>query len=431
MLLVNDGKAKIPELHSLLYQGVCADDDPDRTIGKAFQNRSSRTLGRGPHQQLATDSGRSQVSGDVGVMLLCKNLGRSHDAGLTSVPDGDQGREHGYHCLSRPDITLKQTVHLTAAYHVSADFLNHTLLRSGKFIWQSLVAGVESRADLGHRNPYSGAAADIFLLQQRQLQQEQLLPFETVTRLLKSRLVGRKMNITDGKPQRNKTFLPKDIFRQCLFNITNREVDRLGHKPVHHLAGHSPVFKSVSGIIDTGQGSGETDGTAGRRIVYLGMHHVQLSVEQAWLSEKKEHRTWFQAVVSVFDTLEEDKFHGSALILHQNTQTLPADLRRDHLGQNLDVRAAGADISDHLNGTAVYVTKRKCVQKVSDCGYTKFRPEQRSPFRPHPGQELNVRLLFVSHHSHKYNEYLEANRRTFLFLKNQKGFLCNDEIISW
>ena len=122
-------------------------------------------------------------------MLLGKNLCGRHDAGLIAVPHCDQSGKHSDHCLARTHIPLKKPVHLSAAHHVRTDFLYHALLGTCKFVWQSTVASIESRADLRHRNPDRGTAADIFLLQQRQLQKEQFLPFETVPGLLKSVLV--------------------------------------------------------------------------------------------------------------------------------------------------------------------------------------------------------------------------------------------------
>ena len=182
-------------------------------------------------------------------MLLGKNLCGRHDAGLIAVPHCDQSGKHSDHCLARTHIPLKKPVHLSAAHHVRTDFLYHALLGTCKFVWQSTVASIESRADLRHRNPDRGTAADIFLLQQRQLQKEQFLPFETVPGLLKSVLVGREMDIPDSEPQRGKAFFPENIFRQGLTYISDRKIDRLGHQPVHHLAGNPAIAKLVGRVI--------------------------------------------------------------------------------------------------------------------------------------------------------------------------------------
>ena len=399
VLLVNDGKAEIAEDNRVLDQGVSTYYYTDRAIGQSAQDRPSGRLCRRTDQKLTTYSCRSKILGYVGIVLLGKHFGRCHYAGLVTVPDRDQGRKHGHHSLTGSDISLKEPVHLMSAHHIRADLLYHSFLRPGKLVRKCIIASVERCPNLRHRNPDSGTAADIFLLQKRKLQQEQFLPFKTVAGLFKSRLVRREMHIADGIFQRHKGLLSENIFRKGLLDIGYGHIDRLGHQPVHNLSCHASALQPVRGVIDPGQGSREVDRTSGRRIVDLRMDHIQFAVEYARFAEKQENRSRFQTVISVLDSLEEHHLHRSALILHEDAETLSAYLRRDDFRKDLDVCAAGLNLRDQLDGTAVDVAERECAQKVSDCGHPKLRPKQRGPFRPHSRQELHICLQFVSHRS--------------------------------
>ena len=202
------------------------------------------------------------------------------------------------------------------------------------------------------------------------------------------------MDIPDRIFQWNQTFLPEDIVRKGFLDIRDGEIDSLRHQLVHHFACHATVPELVGGVIHASQHPGEILSPIGGRVVYLRMYHIHLAVEYRRLAEKKEGGTWFQTVVSILDSLKENQFHLPAGIPHKNAEALFGTFARefggDHLGKDLDERAAGLDISDELDGTAIDIAERIGAQEVSDSLDLKLSPEQRGPFRPHPRQVLHL-----------------------------------------
>ena len=87
-------------------------------------------------------------------MLLGKDLGGSHYAGLETVPYGNQGGQHGHHRFPASDISLKEPVHLPAASEVLADFLYHPFLCSRQVEGQRTVAFPETIPDFRHRDSH-------------------------------------------------------------------------------------------------------------------------------------------------------------------------------------------------------------------------------------------------------------------------------------
>ncbi len=204
------------------------------------------------------------------------------------------------------------------AHQVRPYFLDDPLLGTGQIVRKRPVAGVEGGADLRHQDTHIRAAADIFLLEQRQLEQEEFLPFQAVLRFGEGVSVGGKMNIPERVTDRDQAFLLQHVFRQNLFDIFQGEIQRGGHQFIHHLTGDSPVLKPVSGIIHPGQGPGEIRRALQRRVVDLRMDHIEFAPVQTGLSEEQEDVSRPQPFVGVFDAAEEDQFHLSTRVADQH-----------------------------------------------------------------------------------------------------------------
>ena len=198
MLLVDYGETEVLEDHIILDKRVCPDDDSDRSVLKPFVYRPPFSLRGGANEQFTPDAGRFQILPDVGKMLLGKHFRRSHYTGLVTIADSYQCRKHRNHGLSGTHITLQQAVHLMAAHEVRPDLLDHPLLGSRELIGQGVVAGIEGRTHLRHRNTVFIPRTDVFLLEQGKLQQEEFLPFQPVLRLGESSRIGREMDVPDG-----------------------------------------------------------------------------------------------------------------------------------------------------------------------------------------------------------------------------------------
>ena len=79
-------------------------------------------------------------------MLLCKNFGRCHQAGLITVVQSDEHSHQGNERLARAYVALKEPVHLSAAAHISSDFVHHPFLGTRQF--EGKMMGVEAVEDI-------------------------------------------------------------------------------------------------------------------------------------------------------------------------------------------------------------------------------------------------------------------------------------------
>ena len=138
-------------------------------------------------------------NGGVTGKVMNKIMEAALDKGLVqekeTVSYGYQRSEHGYHGLSAAHVSLQQPVHLQAALHISMNLPDHPLLGSGQVERERCVALVERFSDAWHRNAVHISAAYIFLLQQRQLEQEEFLELEPVFRLLQRLHVLREVYV--------------------------------------------------------------------------------------------------------------------------------------------------------------------------------------------------------------------------------------------
>ena len=172
-----------------------ADDNADGTV---FQPRMD--FPPGSHAGIAgqehhLDTGRSQVFGNIGKVLLGKHFRGSHHTGLVAVSHSDEGAEHRHHGFAGTYIALQQAVHLVPAFHIVPDFPDYPLLRARKLVRQGLEAGVEGLSHGRHSESYLAAAADVLLLEERQLQQEKFFKLKPIGGFGQGILVYRKMDL--------------------------------------------------------------------------------------------------------------------------------------------------------------------------------------------------------------------------------------------
>ena len=195
VLLIHNGQSQRPEMHRVFYERMRADEHADASILQAGVNfpavfysgvagKERHPYARGP-----------EVLGHIGKVLLGKDFRGCHEAGLVAIPHGDEGAEHRHHGFAGAHVPLQQAVHLVAAAHVVPDFPDHALLGIGELVRQRIVTSVEGLPDGRHLEPDGAAAADIFLLEQGQLQQEEFLEFEPIGGLGQGVLVHREMNL--------------------------------------------------------------------------------------------------------------------------------------------------------------------------------------------------------------------------------------------
>ncbi len=173
VLLVDDGEAEVAEDDVVFQQRVRADEDAQAAVLQRGVDGAPLLLRRAAGQQRALHGSGLEILLDIGVVLLREHLGGRHDAGLEAVADGHQAAQHRHHRLAGTYVALQQAVHLVPARQVAADLLDHPLLRPGQGVGEGVVARVEVRSDLGHQQAALPTRTDIFLLQQRELQEEE------------------------------------------------------------------------------------------------------------------------------------------------------------------------------------------------------------------------------------------------------------------
>ena len=149
-------------------------------------------------------------------MLYCKYFRRSHHTGLVSVVHRDEGREHGHHRLAAAHVSLQEAVHLLSGHGIAAYLLDDPFLSSRQLIGQVAVAPVECLSDFPEK--YAGRAAHPYVLlpQQGQLQEEQLLEFQTVPGRFQASYILGKMYIAQGKCQGRQLVGRNDLLGQGL-----------------------------------------------------------------------------------------------------------------------------------------------------------------------------------------------------------------------
>ena len=147
-------------------------------------------------------------------MLLGKDFGRCHYAGLIAVVHRNESQQDGYQSLAASHVSLKETVHLLSAAHIFPHFLDDTLLCASKRVWQRLVAAVEIIADPVHHDSAALAQTGVFLLQKAELKVEKFLELESSLCLFKGLVIRWKMYVSQSFFKRAEPLAFYKVFRQ-------------------------------------------------------------------------------------------------------------------------------------------------------------------------------------------------------------------------
>lgn len=249
-------------------------------------------------------------------------------------------------------------------------------------------------------------AADEFLLEQAQLQKEQFFEFEATGGLLQGVLVGREMDVAECVLKTAEGVFGEHVFRQRFTDFRQAQGQRGALQLAHHLAGHSAVHELLGAGVHACEAALQV-GSFGLGNVHLGMHHVELSVEQRGLAEEHEHALRNEPSPVPFDAFEEHHFHLAAAVLHYNAEALygvlelfvpgrnhaaagPQQGAAHHAGFNLDVGLFAGDFRDAVEAAAVYIAIRVDAEKLPHGAAAQLRLDESRSFRSHPGDVLYV-----------------------------------------
>ena len=313
-------------------------------------------------QQGEADTGRGEVFRDIGKVLPRKNFGRGHDAGLAAVADSDQGRQDGDHGLAGADVALEEAVHLASAHQVGANLLDDPFLGACQRIGEGVVAAVESLSDLGHRDAFVRAAADVFLLEEGQLEEEELLEFQAEGGFAQGVGIGREMDVLQRVGEADEVHFRQDIVRKGFPYFRQAELQGIGHQLVHDFPRDSAALEPVGGGVYAGHDARAGGGIAGAarvaRLVDFRMDHVDAAPVHRGLPEKEKGPARLQAVGRVLDPLEKDQFHAARTVFHPDAQPLSPDLAGDDSRLDLDEGRIRHHRGDRHHRAPVDVTER-------------------------------------------------------------------------
>ena len=272
-------------------------------------------------------------------------------------------------------------------------------------------APVRRLAHPGHGQAHGVPAADVFLLQQRELQVEEFLELEAVGGLRQGVLVYGEVDLPEGVAQRDQPFLPDDVVRQRLLEGGEDEVQGRSDELAHEFAGDSARLELLRRRVHARQ-------DAGLRVfggVELGMDHVDAAVEGLRLAEEEERVPRDEPPVHVLDALEEHDLHLAAVVADEGGQAahrIVLELVRGQFGavlgeqanlqdgaHDLHVGLVRADVGDFLDGTAVDVTERIQVHEVSHRRHLQLAPQERRPPRTYARKVLDVRFHRLAHNA--------------------------------
>ena len=209
-------------------------------------------------------------------MLLCQNLGRSHQRRHITVPEHHKAGGGSDHRLTGADVSLYQPVHRRGLLQVGADLVDGALLGAGERKRNLL----QKRSDVGVFAQKGGLGIAVGAHRmQRKRQHQQLLKDKPAAGDFGALAVGGQMDIFERKVQVAQLVLPAQKSRQRVRQIFVEQTQRLLDILGDHLGG-----KSLCQRIDRQKRGGQVGGIDGRRVHLLfGGRSTHLAIEQIFL----------------------------------------------------------------------------------------------------------------------------------------------------
>ena len=196
MLLVNDGKSQVVELHRVLNQGMGADEDLQLATQQCLMDDGALLLARRAGQQRHLHADGIGHRFDGFQMLPCKNLGGCHDTRLIAVVQRYQCCHKGDNRLAAAHIALQEAVHLLAAAHVLPHLADNAFLGPGERELQHIIVEVmEISTHATEHVSHQATGASLDIMQDIEFQKEQFLKLKAELRLPQRMLVNGQMDV--------------------------------------------------------------------------------------------------------------------------------------------------------------------------------------------------------------------------------------------
>ena len=214
--------------------------------GKCRRSCRALLLREPPREEAHAHTERCKEFAQRVIMLMCKNLRRSHQCSLTAALHRLDEREQRDCRLARADIPLYETAHRQRRLHVARDFHPHLLLIVGQCKGQCCKHACDQR-------PVRRMCDSLLLLcrallerEQPTLDEVQLLERKPSPRRTQFLLPFGKMNALKGSPASDETVLLTNALRQVLFHFIHRLRKRIRHH-LPQLLLRQPLGRRIDG----------------------------------------------------------------------------------------------------------------------------------------------------------------------------------------
>ena len=150
VLLIYDNESEFSEVHALLYECLCADDEVGGAVcdgGECCVAFGFREVAFQEDDLHVAVGGSESVEhlGEVIEVLFCEDFGGDHERALVSVFDGAEECHGGDDRFSGADIALYESVHHGFLLHIVLDFSEDALLCACELIGEGCEEGAEER----------------------------------------------------------------------------------------------------------------------------------------------------------------------------------------------------------------------------------------------------------------------------------------------
>ena len=221
------------------------DDDVGLAGGYLLQGLAPLRHALGAGEQDDVDGQVGQGRRDREVVLPGEDLGRGHYGPLSSRLDRGEERGDGDHGLSAAHVSLQEAAHRLLQAHVGEDLLCDPFLRPGQAEGEALQEGVEEA-------PVAPVpATDLCPLQARftgretGLYQEELVEDQAPHRRLKTRPLGREMDLVYRVVQIGQAVAHEHVGRQRVEDASGRVERAVDERP--HPARLNTLVDRVDG----------------------------------------------------------------------------------------------------------------------------------------------------------------------------------------
>ena len=397
VLLVDHDQAEAMEDHLGLEHRMGADKEMDRAVREASEDGLPIRGLDGSRQQFHADGQVAEHLPKAGEVLLGQDFRGGHDAGLTPVVHGEQGGQQGHHRLSAAHVALQQAVHVGAVARVLPDFADDPLLGAGELKGNPLgVEAVELLADLSEGRAGQGRGLSVAVLDEQQLQEQELLEFQTEPAQPFGLHVGRLMDLFHGHGETGQPAVGQDAVRQGLGHpFGPMQLPELGDEALNGLAdavGIQPEpTEAFGGAIHRMEGAGRPGLLQGQ---HLGVGHVASALVVTDAAPQHARLADGQVAGHPFGALEPDQGQDVSVLVDEFGFEPLTPLLLDLLeladgAPQLDLHGTRHSLRHPVETGAVLVSERQVEQQVTTGSDGEVLRQRLCPFGPDSLQEFD------------------------------------------